>query len=808
MLKTYAPPKEMQDLEIWTPVLRGTRDSKGPESYFKKTPLTTWPVCKRKIEKNPDQYAPVVGICSTNYLVIDVDDKRELPNTLLSLLKAYPTFRHLSKSGTGWHIYYNTTTPLPKKKIIYKYGEIYCGAFVTTTDPDLSDFSQEQISSIDIQTLQQFIPFKLPKSTFTPQPISQPTQYPDPSKILIELKRILAIVPVDVNPALEVIYDLKFKDLTVDFYSHWLYVSLAIADFIVSSNAPQATVKQAQQLFVSWSSTGQSFKSAEDCIQRLNTSIKQTQAQSQSDQRLISFNFLRKLCYSYKVPVKEFPTVVKTQNGLIPDPTDPENYVFLTNYLGIEGLKCSLSGQLYIKASKSLIRHFFTPDMFNPNLSTPFPSRFHQSRELQYSLIRLFRQFGIKKALAGSPLTAGLVESKFQLFDPILSWVDAKPWDGKPRIKQLIRDSIELNHSQLPEESFPSDMFYHLILKHLTLMAGLRRKALTTDNTNRLKVAQAVLILEGPQNTHKSTWIRCLLPNFPLWTVNTTPSTVQNTLEIQRALSNSFVFNIDEIDVVLQTINLSDFKNFITQEFDSYRKMYSEQLHNRCRATGLFGTTNAKQLRLDKTGNRRFWIIPIKRCDAVVWLNCDYQQVWAEVFHLSNQLTLDDWGISQEEEAFVNKVAKHYITQNSEELTLEMALNSSEESTAIYTGQEIDYKKLLNCLDKTILAQCVTSKIAFSTYGQKALKYLNNITEMFYNIKLKNTSFQHNIATIIQNTYNIENYEGPFGIYENGLFISKLFPGRRPKYHILPFKKGIDDMIQQKMLPPSLLFKN
>ena len=834
---TYTPPKELQDKKIWSLVIDeqftkfkgSSRQQKVSEyNYSKKSSfaLNSWPdLLKRFHSKNKKvagYYTTVFGCVTDELVIIDVDHHKELPLKLKTLIQKYPTHYHRSKSGNGWKIYYYINEPLPKKCIKFEYGELFCNMFVTTTDPDLTDFSEETIASITREQLRPFIPEadKKPKEReITERQQAPDAQHIDLDRVIAEVQRMLSVIPVDIDTLLSVAYEMKFKDVEVNSYNHWLLVSHALSDLSIqlASEYPTASIRL-QGLFHEWSQKGSSYKGEADCNERFERSLEETQ---EATTPIVSFASLRKLFWAYRIPVADFPVIVTKGSGKdkikCVDPTDPENYEFLTNFLNLKLCREISHGNLYIKGPETVIGNYFSDNQLHyltdntPDISIPFPSRLKTDDNLTFRLIKVFRRFGIKQAGRSHPIFAGLNADGTEPLDTLYEWMRAVPWDKKPRVEKMIKASIKLDETMIPSEG-SKKFLYSLIKKHLVHMAGLRAVSYrvytdTQKATDRYKKAQGILLLAGYQKTRKSTWIECLLPSQAGYVKNVTPSSVKDSLEVQRALSGTFILNIDEIDAVLDNINLSDFKNVITQARDSYRTMYTQLFEDHPRAAGLFGTTNKQFLRLDRTGNRRFWIIPIKQCDATPFIKSDYQQVWAELLYYAESLSVEDWNLTDEEEDKINTMARQYTKQTAASKTLDMAFVDEDGESLLFDHTEFDFDLLFKRFPQKFQRLFVKEKLFFTTRGNKAFVHLQNKFIMDDNIELSLSSFNYEIGDLSDKLTGFHNITKAYDklIYKAGIITYRTGKPTPTYYHFLPYKDTLRGLIAMGDLPKELL---
>jgi len=841
----YTPPKQMQEDQIWTLVIKNSRDEKVPEHYYtkKRLPLLSWPGVLQRYQANPDRYSRNVGVVSKDYFILDVDkdpaqstEKKPhldiLPSQLQALVEKHPTLHYRSKSGRGFRIIYSVDGPtLPKNYITFQFGELYNGSFVTTNPPPAPsgqvDLTDNYVASISLDELEPFIPEIATKRRLNgrSQPSSAATasthiSHPNPEKLMEEIELLLIKLPATVTPLLSIAYELSLSDFELNSYTHWLLVSHALAD--VAHSNPSLTDKM-MEFFDTWSQKDPaSYQGIDDTTERFERSLEETSLASSDDKPKITLQTLRKLAWAYKIPQEDFPILKYDKKGVCQgvDPTDPRNYHFLTKRLQIRLMRDEHKGDVYIKGPLSVINAYFSSqnDAYltrdDHSLSVPFPPKFKGDEDLLCRVQVAMRDLGISTAMRSHPLLAGLLKRGETPVDPLLCWMQAKPWDGQPRVDAVLQKSLRLDKDKLA--NVPPGQVYSLIKKHLMHMAGLRAKAdrhLTERSLplDRFKRSQSILILAGYQNARKTTWVECLLPSHIEYISSVTPSAVKDTLEMQRALAGAFILNIDEVDAVLDKISLSDFKNLLTQEKDTYRTMYTGKFEAHPRVAGFFGTTNKTHLKLDRTGNRRFWIIPVTQCDALPLVECDYQQFWAELLHLAEESSLDSWDITPQEKQANEAIAQGFAKETTATRALTMAFTDDEDDESIfYSHKELDFTLLFSQPNK-VWRTLTKEKVYVSTFGSRAFimarerGYINDLD-------ISQASFQYDMAELCDNLVGVKNARlqvpNMLHYYRDGHFTYFETKDRKRSYYVLPTKKTIDLLIQQKKLPPEVLLKN
>lgn len=842
MINNYTPPKQLQHKQIWSlclsedalpQKLKGTTRGKLSEYNYtkKKMPPLSWPALVKRYNNNPQRFSGVVGIVSEDIVTIDVDQK-EIPPNVKSLLQSWPTFFHPSFSGSGWHIYYHCPEAISGKKKCRKFkhedvlqGEVMQGMFVTASSYDPDNFNQETIAKITREELAEFIPEV--NRSLKPRKINGKNnpnayKYLDPEKLKQETKAILNKIPVDPDHLIQIVFETKLTDAEFSSYNYWLTVAQALAHLSIqlASSDPTSTEYFAD-LFHKWSQTGRSYKGQNDCDEKFYSCIESTQNQESTN---VTFDTLRKIAHNYKIPWSEFTKLKFNKKGECTgvDPTDPRNYRDVISWLKLKLVQTS--NETYIQGPASVIQHYFSDKQQyyltqdNDLISVPFSFKYKSDDALTNRLIVLFREMGIEGVMKNHPMFAGFQMNGIEKIDLLYNWMTTVPWDKTPRIEQMIKDSIDIDKTIAEEAGVPVEFYYYLIQKHLTHMAGLRAKVFRFSKNQELvqdnfKKTESCLILAGYQRTGKSTWVESLVPFRANASISVTPASAKTTLEMQRALTNTFVYNIDEIDDVLERMDPGEFKSVITQEKDSFRTMYSQKTDSHLRASGFFGTTNAKHLRLDRTGNRRIWLIPVLgRCDATPFFSCNYQQVWAELLYKAEQLDGSTWGITAEDERLINQTANVFMKQSAGVKMLDLQLSGQEEeadTTALYSSEEVNFELLLSNL-KQLAWRGLNGKCFFAVRGQKAFKHLQAQSTFNEDIKFSLKSFSYEIADFCDNHFGWANKTLKLGnhVYKNGILQVYTGKPKRTPFHFLPYKQHIDKAVEEGLIAPEVFYHN
>lgn len=122
-----------------------------------------------------------------------------------------------------------------------------------------------------------------------------------------------------------------------------------------------------------------------------------------------------------------------------------------------------------------------------------------------------------------------------------------------------------------------------------------------------------------------------------------------NNMELRKTCSNYWIVLFDELDSGLTTRRLSEFKTFITDRKDTWRKYYTtDQQVDKLRTYVMCGTTNKKELLIDNGAERRFWVKEITEKINVEWVAEHRDRIWSQAVHLYR--SGEQWWLTDDEQ--------------------------------------------------------------------------------------------------------------------------------------------------------------
>lgn len=208
------------------------------------------------------------------------------------------------------------------------------------------------------------------------------------------------------------------------------------------------------------------------------------------------------------------------------------------------------------------------------------------------------------------------LEFEKKKFHPIVDYIKSLVWDGRQRIDTLL---IEYFGAQ--------DNVYTRAALRKMLCAAIAR---VFEPGIKFDTA---LILVGPQETYKSTFVKKLGKEW----FSDTFTTVQGKESFEQ-LQGAWLIEMAELSG-LKKAEVETIKHFISKREDQFRPAYGRVVETYRRQCVFFGTTNKDDFLRDPTGNRRF--LPIDVHPEFVTKSVpddltseEIDQIWAEAYEL------------------------------------------------------------------------------------------------------------------------------------------------------------------------------
>ncbi len=151
------------------------------------------------------------------------------------------------------------------------------------------------------------------------------------------------------------------------------------------------------------------------------------------------------------------------------------------------------------------------------------------------------------------------------------------------------------------------------------------------------------LILQGAQGYGKSTFFKLLASER--WFDDSLGSSSDKDEKLK--LHRSWMVEWAELETVFRRRDVSQVKAFMSSAVDILRPPFGQSIQTLKRSSVIVGTTNQTQFLADSTGNRRFWVVPIRTPLNLQKLIDDRDRIWAAAVALYK--AGEQWWLTAEE---------------------------------------------------------------------------------------------------------------------------------------------------------------
>ena len=212
--------------------------------------------------------------------------------------------------------------------------------------------------------------------------------------------------------------------------------------------------------------------------------------------------------------------------------------------------------------------------------------------------------------------------SQENTYHPIRSYLLSLEWDGTPRVSTMFIRWLGAEDTPLDRE-----------ITRLWMMAGVDRIMRPGSQFDQ------ILITCGPQGIGKSRMLRMLARGF----FTNSIKAANMSKETAELLQGTWVVEMGELDG-MKNGDQTTIKNFISATTDRYRGAYTRSAETHPRQCVLAGTSNEGSFLRDDTGERRYWIMPVKGTGddgTMVGFKDEVDQLWAEAVVMWKQRLID-----------------------------------------------------------------------------------------------------------------------------------------------------------------------
>ena len=227
-------------------------------------------------------------------------------------------------------------------------------------------------------------------------------------------------------------------------------------------------------------------------------------------------------------------------------------------------------------------------------------------------------------------------------YNPVLDLFNANQWDGQDHLTKIY-DVLGIAQDD--------DLSRTLLLKWFW-----QGHALIRNSDKNPFGADGVLTLTGKQGIGKTSFFR----HMALHSINSDffkegqkiKSLDKDTI---RRCHTAFITELGELGSTFKFAHIDDLKAFITQSKDQYRLPYGHKDIKKARRCNLSATVNDKEFLVDRTGNRRFWTVPVENIDLDKLKEINALQVWLQVWEQYAKHNLQGFRLTKDEQNLLSE---------------------------------------------------------------------------------------------------------------------------------------------------------
>lgn len=246
-------------------------------------------------------------------------------------------------------------------------------------------------------------------------------------------------------------------------------------------------------------------------------------------------------------------------------------------------------------------------------------------------------------------------------FNPILVYLNKCKDDTEPNMGEIERLLDTLHYEVTDDDTIA---FYNsMVVKWLLGCIHIAHNTIENEYS-----VEFVLTFKGKQGLGKTRWANSFIPkgmykDGVTLNLDKTDSIIQAT--------RYWVVELGEIGSTFRKSDIDKLKGFITTKTDEYRSPYGRSSCVYPRLTAFIGTVNDETFLRDKTGNRRFVVLPLSSIDYQN--DIDPVKLWGELMWLYDEYLMSGTALymTQDEQAANELYNIQYTTKSDVEIALD-----------------------------------------------------------------------------------------------------------------------------------------
>ncbi|MBD0312692.1 MAG: hypothetical protein ICV86_07335, partial [Microcoleus sp. T3-bin5] len=221
-----------------------------------------------------------------------------------------------------------------------------------------------------------------------------------------------------------------------------------------------------------------------------------------------------------------------------------------------------------------------------------------------------------------------------------------------------VADVEPINLENLALRYFGTDNPLHATLLKRTLIAAVARVFEPGCKVDTL------CILQGDQGFLKSTFWETLTSKA-WFTDNLNYS---NEKDEKLKLRRYWMLEFSEFETAYRRKEVEQLKAFLSSRIDSLRRPYGRAIEDFPRTSIFVGSTNGQEFLHDPTGERRYWVIPVKQKIPIQMLGEERDRIWAAAVQLYR--AGEQWWLTAEEDALLTQANQGWQSSDAWEVDI------------------------------------------------------------------------------------------------------------------------------------------
>ncbi len=255
-------------------------------------------------------------------------------------------------------------------------------------------------------------------------------------------------------------------------------------------------------------------------------------------------------------------------------------------------------------------------------------------------------------------------------------------WDGKSRLDDFY-NTLEVNEN-------------YKKLRNIYLLKWTQQMLYLALNDDEIKdIGRYLLVLKGPQNMGKTTWVLNLLPSY-LRNSHIGTGRFLDTNNDMNILGNIkfLITELAELEQSFKKTDINGFKAFFGRPDDTLNIKYLARPVTFKRTTSFIASINDDSFLKDITGSTRFMVIPVKKINRLD--NIDILQVYKELLETTD---ISNFQLTDEETSLQETLNKEFEMPDVIEeafidsFDVEADLEDADYYSAVQILEQLGYRK-------------------------------------------------------------------------------------------------------------------